>query len=227
MYTNKGNSSYINSLADSVVRGDFSEHSRLVNDICRLFIQFNAEGYVAIRDTIVEDDRKTVCNATVEDAAERFYTEIVPETFSAYQSDMGPIPEDEEIQIYGLLADAFAIYLKGLPLAMAIFRADETFADDPEREGVEIKKDRFEQIEAIYLDEGVAEQLSLSDDEIEAYLEMLITETTKRFDPNSTEFEMFRPCTIVAKNQEKYFQKLAETFGWGRTEYARGYVVFN
>ena len=226
MYTNKGNSS-INSLADMVVRGDFLGHSRLVSDVCRLYIQFNAEGYIAIRDTILEADRKAVCNATVEDAAERFYVEIVPETFSAYQDDIASIPEDEEVQIYGLLADAFAIYIEGLPLAMAIFRAEENFSDDPEREGVEIKKDRFEQIEAVYLDEAVASQLSLSDDEIEVYLEILITETTKRFDPDSVEFEMFRPCVVVAKSQEKYFQKLAETYSWGKTEYTRGYTVFN
>lgn len=234
MYTNKGNKlvdkkvTGIESLANKILEADFSDFNQLAGDISRLFIQFSAEGYLAKRDQYHEDDRQLECQTVVSEAAARFYTHILPEAFAAFYCREGnePIVDATKIIIAGLLADAFAIYLEGLPLAMAIFTADEYYPEPLEGEE-DVEPDHIEAIEAVYVDEAVVGQLGLSVEDVGVYLEMLITTVMERFDMDSETYELFRPCVTVVKDQEKYFSSMADDYLWGKTEEGTGYVIFN
>lgn len=240
VYKNKGNlsinnkESRIESLADDILRGDFNRIGPLETDASRLLVQFCAEGHLATRDNYDEDERKRQCDWAVETANEAIFVDIVPEIFNAaiygQEEEWRPIPDVEEIPVVGLPYDILMIYLEGLPLAVAIFASDE-YQPEPDEfvEEVEISKSpmHIEMIQAIYVDEAVVSQLGLSDDEVGVYLEMLVSKTLERFTFDDESYEMFRPTITIAKNQEGYFEQMADEFLWGKTEQEVGYIIFN
>lgn len=239
MYTNKGSSSSIKSegriesLADDIFRGDFLKIGSLVADACRLLVQFSAEGHLAVREEYDEDERKRQCNWAVETAAEEIYVNILPNIFCSIiydqEEDWEPIEEIEEVSVIGLSDDVVVVYLEGLPLAVAVFGADEYEPEESElsEEVVLLASNRIEAIRAIYVDEAVVDQLGLEKDEVGAYLEMLISKTMERFTFDSNSCEMFRPTITIAKNQEGYFSQMADEYLWGKTESEAGYLIFN
>lgn len=241
MYTNKGSNSSsiknegrLESLADDIFRGDFLKIGPLVADACRLLVQFSAEGYLAVREEYDEDEKQRQCNWTVESAAEEVYVDIVPDIFNSVvygqEEDWEPIDEIDEIPVVGLFNDIVVFYLDELPLAVAVFSADEYEPEEPDEfseEVVVLASKRIEAIKAVYIDEGVVGQLGLESDEVGVYLEMLISKTVERFTVGSDSCEMFRPTITIAKNQEGYFSQMAEEYLWGKTEQEAGYVIFN
>lgn len=229
VYTNKGNSnssikepksSSIKNLGDCILENSCLELSQLAGDIYRLYIQFCAEGHLATREQYDEDERKRQCDLVVHEAAVRFFAGIMPEVVTGLDNDgkWEPIPDAAEVAVRGLYADAFMMYLEGLPFAMAIFSADEYESDEPEC---------IEAIEAIYVDKSTVVDLGFSNEDVAVYLEMLITEVIdKRFSPSDDGLYR-RPAVTIAKRQEGYFRQLEEIYFWGRSENGQGYVDFN
>lgn len=215
----------IKSLGNCILENNSLEFSRLTSDIYRLYIQFCAEGHLAKREDYDEDERKQMCDHVIQEAVNRFFAEIVPEVVSGFYGDgegWEVIPDATEISVRGLYADAFAIYLEGLPLAMVIYEADD-FSEDEDEE-----PEHIEALEAVYVDEAVASQLELSEDDVMTYLEMLVSEIVKwRFCPSPEEGLYRRPTLTIVKNQEGYFSKMADIYLWGKTEDEPGYVIFN
>lgn len=234
MYTNKGELSInidengrIESLADHVLENNLIGIGKLMDDIYRLYLQFSAEGHLAVRDQYAEDELKELCDFATEQAATRFYANIVPTIFSDLNEDgcgWEPVTDAREHVDNSFHADAFCLYLEELPLAIAVYNADEYY-----QEGIEFPIN-IEAIEAVYIDEAVVAQLELSEELVGTYLYCLITRLMeKRFDTGTDSAEMFRPTITIAKNQEGYFSKVAEDYLWGKTEDEDeiGYVIFN
>ncbi|MDO4889433.1 MAG: hypothetical protein Q4A25_01935 [Candidatus Saccharibacteria bacterium] len=234
VYGNKGNSSIkidengrIESLADHVLENNLIGVGKLMDDTYRLYLQFSVEGHLAVREQYAKDDLKELCEFAMEQAATRFFANIVPTIFNDLNEDgcgWEPLADARKHVDDSFHADIFCLYLEELPLAVAIYDADEYY-----QEGIELPID-IEAIEAVYVDEAVVSQLGLSEEEVGAYLDCLITKLMeKRFDADSDSAEMFRPTITIAKKQEGYFSEMAETYLWGRTEDEdeAGYIIFN
>lgn len=235
MYKNEGLSinnrqSGIESLAEDILRGDFYRIGPLATDARQLLAQFCAEGHLAVRENYGEDERKRQCDWVVETASEAVFLDIVPEVFGAVvygqEGEWEPMVDEDVPPIAGLPCDLLVIYLEGLPLAVSVFSSETDLEESEEADNTE-NVVYIEQIQAVYVDEGVVSQLNLSKEEVGVYLEMLISKTMERFTFDDESARSFRPTITVAKNQEGYFEAMAEEYLWGRTEQEAGYVIFN
>ncbi|MBR3177693.1 hypothetical protein IKF27_02745 [Candidatus Saccharibacteria bacterium] len=239
-YTKNENSSInrevrIESLAEDIARGDFSAVGPLVTDVSRLMILFNAEGYLATRDQYTPRAQKRQESLISEQAAERLYMELIPEVLDAVVYCQGeewqPVEEDEAVEIRNLPSDIIVLYVQELPLVAAVFSSDEYQLEPDDEFSSEIEfssiVEYIEAIEAMYIDEGTANELGLDSEEVYYYLKMLIAKTLERFDPDGDAARMFRPTITIPKNQEGYFSEMAKEYVWGKTEQEAGYLIYN